>query len=139
VAKQFYYELCVAVGVMWSDTTFLFTAYTGSAASLIGGVTVSKAAYLNLQRQLNEDDTNEWKDVNFLVIDRASFMSNSTLKNSTGNSHKLEIGPSRLVDFQSFLQVTSANLNLFVQKNLNFCSKVNQLKSGTKISMPSLF
>jgi hypothetical protein len=49
VAEQFCYEFCVAVGVMWSHTTFLFTAYTGSAASLIGGVTISKAAYLNLQ------------------------------------------------------------------------------------------
>jgi hypothetical protein len=49
VAKQFCYEFCVAVGVMWSDKTFLFTAYTGSAASLIGGVSISKAAYLNLQ------------------------------------------------------------------------------------------
>jgi hypothetical protein len=49
VVEQFCYEFRVAVGVMWSDTPFLFTAYTGSAASLIGGVTISKAAYLNLQ------------------------------------------------------------------------------------------
>jgi hypothetical protein len=77
VAEQFCFEFCVAVGVMWSDTTFLFTAYTGSAASLIGGVTISKAAYLNLQRQINEDDINEWKDVRILVIDEVSFMSNS--------------------------------------------------------------
>jgi hypothetical protein len=66
-------------------------------------------------------------------------MSDSFFKNSTGNSHKLEIGPSHSVKFQSFLQVTSANLNLFVQKNLNFCSRLNQVKSGTTISMPSLF
>ncbi len=49
VAEKFCYEFCVAVGVMWSDTTFLCTAYTGSAATLIGGVTFSNAAYLNLQ------------------------------------------------------------------------------------------
>jgi hypothetical protein len=54
VAKQFCYEFCVAVGVMWSDTTFLFTAYTGSAASLIGDVAISKAAYLNLQDNLQK-------------------------------------------------------------------------------------
>jgi hypothetical protein len=47
VAEQFCYEFCLAVGIMWSDTTFLFTAYTGAAASLIGGTTISKTAYLN--------------------------------------------------------------------------------------------
>jgi hypothetical protein len=77
VAKQFIYEYCLAVGVMWSDTTFLLTAYTGSAASLIGGVTISKAAYLNLQRQIIKDDINEWKDVRIFVIDELSFMSDS--------------------------------------------------------------
>jgi hypothetical protein len=80
VVKQFCHEFCLAVGVMWSDTTFLFTAYMGFAASLIGGVTISKAAYLNLQRQINEDDINEWKDVRILVIDEVSFMSNSIFK-----------------------------------------------------------
>ncbi len=77
VAKQFCYEFCLAVGVMWSDTTFLFTAHTGSTASLIGGVTISKAAYLNLQRQIDKYDIHEWKDVRILVIDEVSFMSNS--------------------------------------------------------------
>ncbi len=120
VAKQFCYEFCVAVGVMWSDTTFLFTAYTGSTASLIGSVPISKAAYLNLQRHLNEDGIHEWKDVRILMIDEVSFMSNSILKKlnrqltQIGNRTKLFGG------FSIFLQVTSANLNLFVQKNLNF-------------------
>ncbi len=62
---------------MWSDATFLFTAYTGSAASLIGGVTISKAAHLNLQEQINDNDINEWKDVRILVIDEVSFMNDS--------------------------------------------------------------
>jgi hypothetical protein len=47
VAQQFCYDFCLAVGVMWSDRTFLFTEYTGAAASLFGGVTISKAAFLN--------------------------------------------------------------------------------------------
>jgi hypothetical protein len=44
------YEFCLAVGMMWSDTTFLFTAYTGAAASLIGGTTISRTAYLNQKK-----------------------------------------------------------------------------------------
>ena len=32
IAQQFCYEFCIAVGIMWSDKTFIFTAYTGSAA-----------------------------------------------------------------------------------------------------------
>jgi hypothetical protein len=43
IAQQFCYEFCIAVGIMWSYKTFIFTAYTGSAASLFGGVTISKA------------------------------------------------------------------------------------------------
>jgi hypothetical protein len=50
VAEQFCYEFCVAVGVMWCERTFLCTAYTESAASLIGGITISKAAYINQQK-----------------------------------------------------------------------------------------
>ena len=40
IAQQFCYEFCIAVGIMWSDKTFLFTAYTGSAASLMGALVV---------------------------------------------------------------------------------------------------
>jgi hypothetical protein len=47
VAQQFCCDFCLAMGVMWSDKTFLFTAYTEAAASLFGGVTMSKAAFLN--------------------------------------------------------------------------------------------
>jgi hypothetical protein len=56
---------------MWSDKTFIFTAYTGLAASLFGGVTISKAAFL---------DRNEWQDVRIFVIDEVSFMSDTILK-----------------------------------------------------------
>jgi hypothetical protein len=66
-AEQFCYKFCVAVGVMWCDRTFLFTAYTGSAALLIGGVTISKAAHINQNNQLGADDINEWKDVRILM------------------------------------------------------------------------
>ncbi len=63
VAQQFCYDFCLVVGVMWSDQTFLFTAYTGSAASLFGGVTISKAAFLNQQKVLSLKNKNGWQDV----------------------------------------------------------------------------
>jgi hypothetical protein len=63
VAKHFCYDFCLAVGVMWSDQTFLFTAYTGAATSLFGEVTISKAAFLNQQKTLSLNNKNEWQDV----------------------------------------------------------------------------
>jgi hypothetical protein len=59
VAQQFCYDFCLAVGVMWSDHTFLFTAYTETAASLFGGVTISKAAFLNQQKALSLNDKSD--------------------------------------------------------------------------------
>jgi hypothetical protein len=79
VAQQFCYDFCLAVGVMWSDTTFLFTAYTGAAASLFGGVTISKAAFLNQQKALSLNDKNTWQDVRILIVDEVSFMSDKNL------------------------------------------------------------
>jgi hypothetical protein len=69
IAQQFCHEFCIAVGIMWSDKTFIFTAYSGLAASLFGGVTISKAAFLNQCKQLSVDDRNEWQDVQIVVID----------------------------------------------------------------------
>jgi hypothetical protein len=80
IAQQFCYEFCIAVVIMWSDKKFIFTAYTGSAASLFGGVTISKAAFLNQCKQLSIDDRNEWQDVRIVVIDKVSFMSDTILK-----------------------------------------------------------
>jgi hypothetical protein len=61
VAQQFCCGFCIAVGTMWSDKTFIFTAYTGSAASLFGGVTISKAVFLNQRKQLSVDNKNDGK------------------------------------------------------------------------------
>lgn len=80
IAQLYCYEFCIAVGIMWSDKTFIFTAYTGSAASLFGGVTISKAAFLNQRKQLSVDERNEWQDVRIVVIDEVSFMSDTILK-----------------------------------------------------------
>jgi hypothetical protein len=80
VAQQFCYKFYLSVGVLWSDISFLFTAYTGSAASLFGGVTISKAAFINQNSALSLDDKNEWQDVQILIIDKISFMNDSVLK-----------------------------------------------------------
>jgi hypothetical protein len=66
VAQQFCYDFCLAVGVMWNDQTFLFTAYTGAAASLIHGVTISKVTFLNQQKAFSLNDKKEWQDVQIL-------------------------------------------------------------------------
>ncbi len=125
VAQHFCYEFCVAVGVMWSDITFLFTAYTGSAGSLIGGVTISKAAYLNLQRQLNKDNINEWKDVRILVIDEVSFMSNSILKNL--NRQLTQIG-NRTKSFGGFSIIFAGDFHQLEP----ICSKESELLFSSK-------
>jgi len=65
---------------MWSDKTFIFTTYTVLSASLIGGVTISKAVFLNQRKQLSVDDRNEWQDVQIVVIDEVSFMSDTIPK-----------------------------------------------------------
>ena len=47
------------------------------AASLFGGVTISKAAFINQRKPLSLEDKNEWQDVQILIIDEISFMSDS--------------------------------------------------------------
>ncbi len=80
VAQQFCCDFCLAVGVMWSDQIFLFTAYTGAAASLFGGVTNSKATFLNQQKALSLNNKNGWQDVQILIVDEVSFMSDKILE-----------------------------------------------------------
>ena len=80
LAQRFCFEFCNAVGILWNDKTFLFTAYTGSAASFFGGVTICKAAFLLKKKPaLNQDEIDEWKDVRILVIDEISFMQDSEI------------------------------------------------------------
>jgi hypothetical protein len=127
VAEQFCHEFCLAVGGMWSNTTFLFTAYTGSAASLIGGVTISKAAYLNLQRQNNKDDIKEWKDVRILMIDEESFMSNSIFKKL--NRQLTQVG-NRTKSFGGFSIIFAGDFRQLEP----ICSKESELLFSSKSS-----
>ena len=80
MAQRFCFEFCLAVGNLWTGSTFLFTAYTGSAASLFGGVTIVKHAHLASNKALTEEDKNEWEDVRILIIDEISFMKDRELK-----------------------------------------------------------
>ena len=74
-AWQFCFEFCHAVGTLWSDASFLFTAYTGAAAMAVGGLTICKAAFiLSKKKNLSEEDKQLWRQVRILIIDEISFM-----------------------------------------------------------------
>ncbi len=47
---------------------------------MFGGVTISKAAFLNQQKALSLNDKNEWQDVRILIVDEVSFMSDKILE-----------------------------------------------------------
>ena len=80
LAQRFCFEFCKAVSILWDDRSFLFTAYTGSAASCFGGVTICKAAFLNRDNSLSQDDIDSWANVRILVIDEISFMKDSEMR-----------------------------------------------------------
>ena len=54
LAQQFYHRFCAAVSVAFDNTTFYFTATTGSVAALFGGMTIHSAARLN-EKNINDD------------------------------------------------------------------------------------
>ena len=74
IAEKFCFLFCKAVSIIWRDNTFLFTAYTGSAASAFGGVTTCSAAFLNKTREISDDEKRSWIGVRIVVIDEISFM-----------------------------------------------------------------
>ena len=80
VARRFCFDFSLSVGTLWSDRTFLFTAYTGSAAMLVGGITICKAAYLMKKGALTEEEKKQWEEVRMLIIDEISFMCDDQLK-----------------------------------------------------------
>ena len=79
VAEKFCYRFCKAVGSLWHDNTFLFTAYTGSAASYSGGVTICKVGCINKSGDLTPEEKLQWKHVKILIIDEISFMQDDEL------------------------------------------------------------
>ena len=124
---------------MWSDRTFLFTVYTGAAASLFGGVTISKAAFLNQQKALSLNNKNTWQDVWILIVDKVLFMSDKNLGILDVNWRKLETEPNLLVGSQSYLLETNDSLNLLDHPILSICFQVCLANTGITASMQLLY
>lgn len=74
VAQQFCFEFCRSLSLMWNSNTFLFTALSGCAAALFGGVTTHSAAFLCSQaKNVTTEMVSVWKDVKVLIVDEISF------------------------------------------------------------------
>lgn len=80
IARRFCFEFSRSAGLPWDEFTFLFTAYTGTAAMEVGGLTICKAAFIFTKRVLSEEDKRMWRNVKLLIIDEISFMSDSQLR-----------------------------------------------------------
>jgi hypothetical protein len=81
-AQRYCHEFCQTSGLLFSDSTFLFTAYIGSAASMCGGKTILKMAGLQINGKcgaLKQDILHQWRDVRILIIDEISFMNDEQL------------------------------------------------------------
>ena len=65
---------------MFDKKSFMITACTGSAASLLDGTTIHKSAYLNCTR-ITDEYREEWKDVRIVFIDECSFFGIDDLQN----------------------------------------------------------
>jgi hypothetical protein len=117
----------------------LFTAYTGAAASLFSGVTISKAAFLNQQKALSLNDKNEWQDVQIHIVDEVSFMSDKTLLTLDVKLKDIGNRTKPFVGFQSYLPETSASLNLLGQWISISCFQVYQANTGINASMQLLY
>ena len=63
---------------MWYDETFLFTACSGSAAAIFGGITIHSAAVLN--GKVTDKARKTWKNVDILMIDEISYFSDNDFK-----------------------------------------------------------
>ena len=96
-AETFCYRFCMNAGIQWMDTTFFYTAYTGSAASAFGGRTIVKASGM-WSKGVSEEQKNDWRNCRILVIDEISFMKESELRQldaklkELGDRNKIFVG-----------------------------------------------
>ena len=49
-AEQFCMQFCKFANIPWMDGTYLYTAYTGSAAAIFNGVTICKKARIKMKK-----------------------------------------------------------------------------------------
>ena len=86
VAQRFCFEFCKSLGIAWKDNTFLFTAMTGCAASLFGGMTIHSAAHLCKRRNKFTDKlAGPWKDVKVLILDEISMATDGVINRLNEN------------------------------------------------------
>jgi len=83
-AELFCYEFCSSCNIMWTDTSFFYTVYKGSAASAFGGCTIVKASGM-FTTNVSGVQCMEWSGVRILVIDEISFVTEH-------KSKKLDVG-----------------------------------------------
>ena len=102
---------------------------------MFGGVTISKAAFINQRKPLSQEDKNEWQDVRTLIIDKISFMSDSIFQMLDTKLKKLETVTNLLLDSQSYLQETSDSLNLLVVTTKNSYFQGHLVDTGTTALM----
>ena len=88
VAQRFCFEFCAAASIMWNDNTFMFTAYTGSAAAAFGGQTTVSATYLS-KEMISDDDRKAFEGVRTIIIDEVSFLKDTELKKLSYNLQKI--------------------------------------------------
>lgn len=83
VAQHFCIEFCLTVAIIWTNMTFYFTDYTGSAVPLsFIGVTIFKVVFLNSTRELTLlAHKDSWKDARILIINKISFMKDCQFQN----------------------------------------------------------
>ena len=82
IAQRFCFKFCCAVYIPWDDNTFIFTATTGSAASLFGGQTMHDAVSLNTaEKNISNKKRQEWQTVRILIINEISFFTRVSLAN----------------------------------------------------------